>query len=226
MDLTVLDNPAWHALNSHHQHLAIWGEIAVRYQPGILAGAALPEITLEGLNDLRRLVEIDETITLIDDIPADILNGWQHLWTGYIPQRVCEKLSPAPLVEAIPLTQGDVPEMLDLVTLTQPGPFLVRTIEMGHYFGVRQDGRLVAMAGERLHLPGFCEISAVCTHPDYRGRGYAGGLTTLVAQGILARGETPILSHVPDNHTASRLYEKLGFVKRTDIPLTTIKRLD
>ena len=116
--------------------------------------------------------------------------------------------------------------MLDLVALAQPGPFLPRTIEMGNYYGIRQDGKLVAMAGERLHLTGFCEISAVCTHPNFRGRGYAAALTTQVAQGISERGELPFLHVAPDNHPAMRLYQKLGFQLRIEIELCGLQRVD
>ena len=124
---------------------------------------------------------------------------------------------------AVPLTPADVPEMLDLVALAQPGPFLPRTIEMGTYIGIRQNDQLVAMAGERLHVPGFCEISAVCTHPDYRGRGYAGALTTMVAENILNRKEIPFLHFEPTNEAAKRLYLKLAFRLRHQHLLTLLK---
>ena len=96
---------------------------------------------------------------------------------------------------------------------------------MGQYLGLRQDGRLVAMADERLHLTGFCEISAVCTHPDYRGRGYARALTTMVAERIIARGEVPFLHLAATNDVAMRLYKRLGFHLRSEIQLTVLKKL-
>ena len=116
--------------------------------------------------------------------------------------------------------------MLDLIALAQPGPFLPRTIELGNYFGLRQDGKLVAMAGERLHLTGYCEISAVCTHPDYRSRGYAAALTTMVAEGIMARQELSFLHLSPTNHVAMKIYKKLGFCLRKEIQLSVLQRLD
>lgn len=106
---------------------------------------------------------------------------------------------------------GIVAEMLALVELTQPGPFRQRTIELGDYYGVFADGRLVAMAGERLQTPHFTEISAVCTHPSARGRGLAAALTHHVASGISARGQTPILHVAEHNDTARRVYARLGF---------------
>jgi predicted GNAT family acetyltransferase len=114
----------------------------------------------------------------------------------------------------VALTAAHVPQMLALVELTQPGPFRPRTIELGDYYGVFADGRLIAMAGERLQTPDFTEISAVCTHPAARGRGLAGSLTRHVARGILDRGQRPILHVAEHNHNAKRVYERLGFVVR------------
>ncbi|MEI9963878.1 MAG: GNAT family N-acetyltransferase [Caulobacteraceae bacterium] len=101
--------------------------------------------------------------------------------------------------------------MLALATLTQPGPFFARTHQLGDFIGVKQEGRLVAMAGERMRPTGFTEVSGVCTHPDWRGRGYAAGLMRLVAARILARGETPFLHVYASNTGAIALYEALGF---------------
>jgi predicted GNAT family acetyltransferase len=170
------------------------------------------------------LVEINETITVLGSLPQELM-GWQVLHMGLPPQMVCENLKPRSHVDAVNLTETDVPEMLDLVALAEPGPFLARTIETGNYLGLRRDGKLVAMAGERLHLPGFCEISAVCTHPAYRGRGYASALTTMVAQAILDRGELPFLHTAATNDVARKLYMKLGFRLRKEINLAILKRL-
>jgi len=224
MNLIPLNNPVWHALNSHHQHLAIQGEVAVRYQPGIFAATAMPEYSSAGFNDLRSLVEANEIIGIMGLLPEGI-SGWEILQIDHVRQLVYEDLKPATQVDVVVLTAEDVPEILDLVNLTQPGPFLPRTIEMGQYLGVRQDGHLVAMAGERLHLTGFCEISAVCTYPDYRQRGYAGALTTMVAEGILERQETPFLHIAYGNEGALRLYMKLGFRIRKEVPVAILKKL-
>jgi len=224
MDLTLLDNPGWHALNSHHRHLAIWGKIAVRYQPGTLIAAAMPENDNVGFNDLKSLVDADELIAVLGRLPDD-LPGWEIAESSHIPQMICESLKSVPKVDAIRLTAKEVPEMLELIAIAQPGPFLRRTIELGQYFGIRQDDQLVAMAGERLHMTGFCEVSAVCTHPDYRGRGCGGALTTIVAESIFARGEMPFLHVAPTNKIAKKLYAKLGFHIRKEIQLNILKRL-
>ncbi len=114
----------------------------------------------------------------------------------------------------IELGQTDVAEMVELATLTKPGPFDTRTREMGTYLGIREGGKLVAMAGERLKLPGYTEISAVCTHPEHLGHGYAGFLMTILAERIRGRGETPILHVRAENARAVQLYERLGFRRR------------
>lgn len=226
MNFDLLDNPIWHSLSSHHRHLAVWGDIAARYPSDIASGAGTPENSIADMNDLKRLVEVDEIIAIIGTPQSDQLPGWEILNINHIPQMVCENLKSTPEIAAINLATADVPDMLNLIALTEPGPFLPRTIELGRYLGLHHEGQLVAMAGQRMHLTGFCEISAVCTHPDYRGRGYAGALTSILAQAIFDNHETPFLHLAPNNHEAMRLYKKLGFQKRKDIPMTVLKRVE
>jgi predicted GNAT family acetyltransferase len=126
-------------------------------------------------------------------------------------QLVDDGLAAAPDPEAVRLGPADVPEMLALTERTRPGPFLPRTVEMGVYLGIRREGALVAMAGERLHPPGWTEISAVCTDDAHRGQGLGTRLILAVAHGIRERGETPFLHAAADNTNAIRLYEALGF---------------
>lgn len=223
MNISLLDNPIWHALNSYHDHLAIRGEGTIRYPPDILGAAALPENSRIGFMKLKGLVESNELVGVVGSLPKD-LSGWEVVHSDQARQLIGEGLKPATRVDTIVLTSEDVPEMLDLVNVAQPGPFLPRAIELGQFLGVRQDGHLVAMAGQRLHLPGFCEVSTVCTHPDYRGRGYAGALTSLVAESILERQETPFLHIAPGNDRALRLYLKLGFRIRTEIQFSILKK--
>jgi len=224
MNLSPLDNPVWHALNSHHQHLAIRAEDAMRYQPGLVGAVAIAEKSA-GLDNLRDLVDTNEIIGIFGALPEN-LSGWEVLHIDQVRQLIYVDLKPATQIDAVVLTDADVPEMLDLVNVAQPGPFTSRTIEMGQYLGVRQEGHLVAMAGERFHMTGFCEVSAVCTHPDYRQRGYAGALTARVAEVILERQETPFLHVAPGNDRALSLYIKLGFRIRTEIQVTILKKLD
>jgi predicted GNAT family acetyltransferase len=135
---------------------------------------------------------------------------------------ICEALLNPPHVSPVALDTADVPEMLALTAATDPGPFLPQTILMGSYFGIRaSDGRLVAMAGERLQSTAFAEISAVCTHPEFRGRGYAQALVTFLTAQILAAGKTPFL-HVKSENGAKVVYQKIGFRLRAAMYLTVI----
>jgi predicted GNAT family acetyltransferase len=115
-----------------------------------------------------------------------------------------------------------VPEVLDLVARTEPGPFRKRTVELGRYLGIRRDGVLVAMAGERLRVPGWTEISAVCTDPAHRGQGLAARLVRALAHGIRARGERPFLAAAAENVGAVRLYEALGFTVRREVTFAVV----
>lgn len=138
-------------------------------------------------------------------------DGWAVVMTGEGVQLVDDGVAAVPDPEAIRLGAADVPEMLELVERTHPGPFTPRTIELGAYLGFRRDGALIAMAGERMRPPGWTEISAVCTDAAFRGQGLASRLVLAVAAGIRARGETPFMHAAADNVAAIRLYESLGF---------------
>ena len=143
--------------------------------------------------------------------------GWKATVIGEGAQMTGEGLAAAADPEAVALGPADVPEMLDLAGRTKPGPFLKRTLELGTYLGLRHDGTLVAMAGERLHPAGWAEISAVCTDQAWRGRGLATRLVRAVGAGIAARGEIPFLHALTANTTAIRLYQDLGFRHRRTI---------
>ena len=217
-----LDNPAWHALTSHHAHLADGDGVARRYQPDVSFYWAVDRLDAEAW---AALAALGSGVALARPERLDPPEGWTVGGTIIGHQLVLgRRLAPTwdePVFRV--LTAADVPAMLDLVALTKPGPFFPRTIELGRYIGVEDDGRLVAMAGERLHLPGFTEISAVCSHPDVRGRGLAAALTDAVVTEIIGRGETPILHVAEGNGTPRRLYERLGFERRTDIAFTALE---
>jgi len=129
------------------------------------------------------------------------------------------EVDPAPMAEFdfIDLTDDDAPQMLALAQLTKPGPFFSRTHQLGDFVGVKIDGRLAAMAGERMKPEGFTEVSGVCVHPDFRGRGYAAALTQVVSARIRARGETAFLHAYAHNTPAITLYERLGYVLRRNV---------
>jgi predicted GNAT family acetyltransferase len=126
--------------------------------------------------------------------------------------------------QAVPLTAADAPEMLALAGLTQPGPFFAATHTMGGFWGLRIDGRLAAMAGERMRFLGHTEVSGVCVHPDFRGRGLARTLSALVGAGIHARGEVPFLHAWTTNTAAIALYESLGFRQRAEVDVVVMAR--
>jgi ribosomal protein S18 acetylase RimI-like enzyme len=175
--------------------------------------------TNDAFADLQRLVSPGEHVALFTASPLDVPGDWQVDRSRWIDQMICEaSLAPPPLVP-LPLGTTDVPEMLELTAATEPGPFLSQTIQMVSYFGIRaSDGRLVATAGERLRSTAFTELSAVCTHPEFRGHGYARDLTTFLASQILAAGKTPFL-HVKSENGAKVVYQKIGFRLRAAIYL-------
>jgi ribosomal protein S18 acetylase RimI-like enzyme len=210
----VLDNPAWASLTGHHAHLAERHGLAARYLPDVspfVAVARPPGVQV--WHDLHALLG-PAAVAVVTAPAIDVPAGWTAVEKGEGVQLVDTSLVAAPDGEAVRLGAGDVPEMLDLVARTQPGPFLPRTIELGTYLGIRRDGRLVAMAGERLHPPGWTEISAICTDPEHRGRGLATRLVRAVAHGIRERGEQPFLHSAATNVSAIRLYESIGFTLR------------
>ncbi|MFD3486198.1 GNAT family N-acetyltransferase [Streptomyces sp. NPDC058665] len=209
----VLDNPAWAALTGPHAHFAERVGRAARY-PGDVAPfhAVTDEDDPRAWADLATLVGPGGSAAVSG--ASGPPNGWERVQTGQGVQLVDAGLRAEPDPEAVRLGPADVPEILDLVARTQPGPYLPRTVELGTYLGIRHRGRLIAMAGERLHPPGWTEISAVCTDPDHRGRGLATRLVRAVAAGIRERGEQPFLHAAATNTDAIRLYESLGFTLR------------
>jgi ribosomal protein S18 acetylase RimI-like enzyme len=206
-----LDNPARAALTGPHAHLAERRGNVLRYPVDVSPFVALPARPDEkDWADAAALAGPGATVPLAGvEVPPP--PDWEiTLRIGGV-QLIDDRVAAAPDDEAVVLGAADVPEMLALVEQTRPGPFLTRTIELGTYLGIRRRGRLVAMAGERLHPPGFTEISAVCTDEAWQGQGLATRLVLAVAAGIRSRGETPFLHAAADNTNAIRLYESLGF---------------
>jgi ribosomal protein S18 acetylase RimI-like enzyme len=205
----VLENPAWAALQGPHARFAEVHGLAARYQPDVAPFHALADpADPRAWADLAELTTEEVTLAGAGITP---LAGWELTASVEGVQLVDFALRSEPDPEAIRLTAADVPEMLDLVARTEPGPFRDRTVELGTYLGIRREGALIAMAGERLHPPGWTEISAVCTDPRYRRQGLATRLVRAVAAGIRARGETPFLHTGAGNERAIRLYESIGF---------------
>jgi ribosomal protein S18 acetylase RimI-like enzyme len=224
----VLAAPVWHALTGHHAPFALravaaGGRVtAVRYEPDVSPFAAVADPADPGAWDaLRSLVAPGEQVVILD-VGGPVVDpwppaGWDQGFAVPGVQMVAGALVPAPDPEAVPLGAADVQEMLDLVAQTRPGPFERRTVELGGYLGVRDGGRLVAMAGRRFAPGGYREISAVCTAEDHRGRGLGGRLLGAVAAGIVADGEIPFLHTGATNTGAIRLYEALGLRRRRSV---------
>jgi ribosomal protein S18 acetylase RimI-like enzyme len=209
----VLDGVVWASLTGPHAQFAERLGGAVRYPAEIspFAGLADPG-DLACWRDLAELVGPGGSCGLagVETPPA----GWEVDMRADGVQLVDTSLRAEPDHEAVPLGPPDAEEMLALVARTKPGPFAARTVELGGYLGIRRDGVLIAMAGQRLHPPGWTEISAVCTDDAYRGQGLGSRLVRAVAQGIRDRGETPFLHAAASNTNAIRLYESMGFTLR------------
>lgn len=214
----ALDNCVWVALGTRHAPFAEADGAARRYAPDVSIFAAVDEPTPEAWRDLARLNQGARFVCLFRRHVPEPPEGWKVLFHTTCHQMVCDALVAPPHGaagdEIVELGRDRVPAMLELVELTKPGPFEQRTIELGRYLGVVRDDRLVAMAGERMKVAGHTEVSAVCTHPDGQGRGLGARLTHAVAAGIIERGERPFLHVAVDNHTARRVYERLGFTTR------------
>jgi GNAT superfamily N-acetyltransferase len=207
-----LDNPAWSALTGPQAHLAVRHGRAARFPDDVSPFAA---VTGDGWDDLAVLA--GSALVVVPAAPDEPPPGWELV--GAIPgvQMDGSGLDVGADPDAVRLGPADVPEMLDLVERTQPGPFLPRTIVLGTYLGIRRGGALVAMAGERMRPPGWGEISAVCTDPAYRGQGLAGRLVRAVGAVIRERGDVPFLHAAAANDTGIRVYERLGFTLRRKI---------
>jgi len=211
-DAQLLDDAVWHSLAGPHAAFAEVAGEARRYPPDVSPFAALASGRSAAWTDLARLVGPGGTVALTGaHVPPP---GWTVERTYDVVQMVDDAVRGAEDDEAGILTTTDVPEMLDLTARTRPGPFLPRTIELGTYLGMRRDGRLIAMAGERLHPLGWSEISAVCTDPDFQGQGLARRLMLALVAQIHARRDRAMLHVLIDNVSAIRVYDRLGFVTR------------
>ncbi len=220
-----LDRPVWSALATGWSKFALGDARARRLDPAYGPFAACADTSPESLAALAAMAPVEGVIARAEAEVQPVPPSLVATVEAEAVQMVADAITPGePGFAYEALTDADAPEMLALATLTQPGPFAPRTNRLGDFIGVKMDGRLVAMAGERMKIPGFREVSGVCTHPDHRGHGYAAGLMRVTARRMLARGETPFL-HAYAAHTATiRLYETLGFRIRRTIHITMLAR--
>lgn len=220
-----LDRPVWSALTGGRQaHLAFGDERALRFDPDFAQFAAAADVAPESLAALAALNTSPNGLGLIEAGDPPIPPGGVVRSKAAGVQMVAECVTPGGrdgVFES--LGEADAAEMLALATLTVPGPFFNKTHRLGDFIGVKVDGRLVAMAGERMKPEGFTEVSGVCTHPDFRGRGYAGVLMRVVTQRVLDRGERAFLHAYADRAATIALYETLGFRVRTPVTYTVLE---
>lgn len=224
-----LDNVVWTALTTRQANLAKSFDQARRFVPDVSKIAGFLEPTSRGYESLAALVDSGQTVNLALDAPYQARPGWILIFGTPMPQMVYEGAGAPPSLsstapEIVELGAADVPEMMELTALTKPGPFSQRTHEMGTYLGIRSNGKLTAMAGERMRVPGYTEVSAVCTHPEHTGHGYARILMIEIMQRILSRGETPFLHVREDNVRAIELYHRLGFSRRVLLHLAVLRK--
>jgi ribosomal protein S18 acetylase RimI-like enzyme len=222
----MLDNPVWNALTTRHAGFAL-GDGRVRRYPADVAPFLATAGTGEVVDDESAgLATPGETLYMMAAEPTPPA-GWEVDRRASLRQMVCERRVAAPPAgeDCVVLGPEDAADMLELTALAFPGFFRPRTIEMGTYLGVRREGELVAMAGQRLFMDGHREVSGVCTHPEHRGRGLARRLIVRVVAEILDHGLTPFLHVGSDNVGARTTYEKLGFVARRDLLLLRVRRV-
>jgi ribosomal protein S18 acetylase RimI-like enzyme len=222
-DSSVLDNVVWESLAGPHARFAATLGHAARYPGDVAPFVALSPHADESVwSDFATLFAPGGVIVLVGAELAPPAT-WEVLRTIDAVQMTGINFEREPDADIVRLDSRDVPEMLALVERTKPGPFLPRTIELGNYFGIRRNGALVAMAGERLHPPGWTEISAVCTDAEFRGQGLGSRLMKAVGAGIAARGERPLLHAAGENTNAIRLYEDLGFSLRRHVDIQMLR---
>ena len=225
-DDSALANPVWSCLTTRHAHLAQGGRFAVRYPSDISPLCGMPAGATGNIEALQALVAVDDNVAVAGPQIPDLPANWETLHRIRVVQMIRRDTALLKVGDADVslLSAADVDDMLALVELTRPGPFRQRTIELGAFLGVREHGRLLAMAGERMWIGDHREVSGVCTHPDIQGRGLARALTGRVINRMLRAGQTPILHVEAANERAIAMYHGLGFVRLREFPLIYAKR--
>jgi ribosomal protein S18 acetylase RimI-like enzyme len=221
-DAAVLDRPVWSALQGRDAEYALGSANALRYRADVSPFAAISGPSVgQALDELAAFASAERPVALFDAGP---LSGWTPVVSLRVLQMTAPRVAPPRRGpgQTVALGEGDIGDMVELAAISKPGPFHERTVELGGYLGVRDNGRLIAMGGERMHPTGWSEISAVCTHPAYRGRGLGARVLMAVADKIRAREERPFLHVALDNSGAIRLYKALGFEGRREFTFDVV----
>ncbi|TWH98581.1 GNAT family N-acetyltransferase [Bradyrhizobium daqingense] len=224
-DEALLDRPIWSALTTSHKHLAEGGPRALRYPVDMTPFADMIDMSAASFAALGDLMSRSQVAVLFTPEPVDVPAGFKVVLAETGEQMIGSPAdSPLRDAEIVTLGAADVPAMMALTELTKPGPFAARTHQLGTFLGIRIGGELVAMTGERMKPGKFTEMTAVCVHPDYRGRGYAQALLAAVARQIEARGEFPFLHVFSHNTSAIALYQRQGMTIRRRLHITVLMK--
>jgi len=225
MDVTALDNPFWNALDPLHAGVAVRAGSAARYPEDVAPFLGLATHDAATPEALSALMAPGEAWLVLGVMPDPLPAGWQLEPFPELLQMVREELLPdEDDAGIVPLGADRRDDVLALTALVYPHYFRPGTTELGRYFGIDEDARLVAMIGERLGMPGWREMSAICTHPDATGRGLARKLTTMLTNDTLRRGDTPFLHVSPSNTRAAELYLRMGYRLRRTLPFAVLRR--
>ena len=220
----VLDNPVWEALNGRQAEFAIKGDGVLKYRPDVFMFAGIPDESSDTIEKVAELYKQGEIMGLMG-FKLDIEPYFKRVFDVQAYQMLADKAPEYNSVDYVRLTKDDSSQIEELVELTKPGPYRPNVIELGNYVGIKEDDKLVAMVGERVKLDGYTEVSLVCTHPDYRGKGYAKTLSGVVIEDIIDRGDMPFLNVMTHNTAAFNLYNKLGFATRVEYTISAYMRL-
>ncbi|AMA57737.1 GNAT family N-acetyltransferase [Bradyrhizobium sp. CCGE-LA001] len=224
-DEALLDRPIWSALTTSHKHLAEGGPRALRYPVDMTPFADMIDMSAASFAALGDLMSGSQVAVLFTPEPVDVPAAFKVVLAETGEQMIGSPAdSPLRDAEIVTLGAADVPAMMALTELTKPGPFAARTHQLGTFLGIRIGGELVAMTGERMKPGKFTEMTAVCVHPDYRGRGYAQALLAAVARQIEARGEFPFLHVFSHNTSAIALYQRQGMRIRRRLYVTVLMK--
>lgn len=220
----MLDNPIWNSLRVRHAALALSKGVALRYPPEVAPFVGVPDEGEQSRCDLMKLVKSGETVGILNIIPA-LTDGWDLLKEIEIYQYAWPRGREAESWDgATKLGEEHIPAMLELTALVYPAYFRAETARLGDYYGVLDRGKLCAMAGIRMAMDGYQEISAICTHPDHRGKGFASQLTKHLIHQIGRDGDIAFLHTESDNTAARSIYEREGFDLRAKLPFKIYTR--